>query len=225
MKTKENGNYEYSFLKDYLLSIISECIEEGVISKDDDLINIKKIVYDRCSSSVDRITFKFIHTDSLENSVKLEIEHQNYQQAILLATTCVEHLLNDFYGQYYECVCKMSNSKIIDILKANGISEKTGGLFLITFNKQFPVDIEQQISLLKKKRNEFAHYKPKKIHIDSLDDDMQKDMEIEVIAKDSILVIESLKKFLSKMEEELYPENLVAKEIFEKIKPEDEDNG
>ena len=225
MKTKENGNYEYSFLKDYLLSIISECIEEGVISKDDDLINIKKIVYDRCSSSVDRITFKFIHTDSLENSVKLEIEHQNYQQAILLATTCVEHLLNDFYGQYYECVCKMSNSKIIDILKANGISEKTGGLFLITFNKQFPVDIEQQISLLKKKRNEFAHYKPKKIHIDSLDDDMQKDMEIEVIAKDSILVIESLKNFLSKMEEELYPENLVAKEIFEKIKPEDEDNG
>ena len=225
MKTKENGNYEYSFLKDYLLSILSECIEEGVISKDDDLINIKKIVYDRCSSSVDRITFKFIHTDSLENSVKLEIEHQNYQQAILLATTCVEHLLNDFYGQYYECVCKMSNSKIIDILKANGISEKTGGLFLITFNKQFPVDIEQQISLLKKKRNEFAHYKPKKIHIDSLDDDMQKDMEIEVIAKDSILVIESLKKFLSKMEEELYPENLVAKEIFEKIKPEDEDNG
>ena len=225
MKTKENGNYEYSFLKDYLLSIISECIEEGVISKDDDLINIKKIVYDRCSSSVDRITFKFIHTDSLENSVKLEIEHQNYQQAILLATTCIEHLLNDFYGRYYECVCKMSNSKIIDILKANGISEKTGGLFLITFNKQFPVDIEQQISLLKKKRNEFAHYKPKKIHIDSLDDDMQKDMEIEVIAKDSILVIESLKKFLSKMEEELYPENLVAKEIFEKIKPEDEDNG
>ena len=78
---------------------------------------------------------------------------------------------------------------------------------------------------MKKKRNEFAHYKPKKIHIDSLDDDMQKDMEIEVIAKDSILVIESLKKFLSKMEEELYPENLVAKEIFEKIKPEDEDNG
>ena len=225
MKTKENGNYEYSFLKDYLLSIISECIEEGVISKDDDLINIKKIVYDRYSSSVDRITFKFIHTDSLENSVKLEIEHQNYQQAILLATTCVEHLLNDFYGQYYECVCKMSNRKIIDILKANGISEKTGGLFLITFNKQFPVDIEQQISLLKKKRNEFAHYKPKKIHIDSLDDDMQKDEDIKGIPKDSILIIENLKNFLSKMEEELYPENLVAKEIFEKIKSEGEDNG
>lgn len=224
MKTK-NGNYEYSFLKDYLLSIISECIEEGVISKDDDLTNIKKIVYDRYSSSVDRITFKFIHTDSLENSVKLEIEHQNYQQAILLATTCVEHLLNDFYGQYYECVCKMSNRKIIDILKANGISEKTGGLFLITFNKQFPVDVEQQISLLKKKRNEFAHYKPKKIHIDSLDDDMQKDEDIKAIAKDSILIIENLKNFLSEMEEELYPENLVAKEIFEKIISEGEDNG
>ena len=225
MKTKENDNYILGFVKDYLLSIISECIREGTISKDDDLTHIKEIVYGRCSSSIDRVMFKFIHTDSLEKSVKLEIEHENYQQAILLATTCVEHLLNDFYGQYYECVCKMSNSKIIDILKANGISEKTGGLFLITFNKQFPVDIEQQISLLKKKRNEFAHYKPKKIHIDSLDDDMQKDMEIEVIAKDSILVIESLKKFLSKMEEELYPENLVAKEIFEKIKPEDEDNG
>ena len=225
MKTKENDNYIFGFVKDYLLSIISECIREGAISKDDDLTHIKEIVYGRYSSSIDRVMFKFIHTDSLENSVKLEIEHENYQQAILLATTCVEHLLNDFYGQYYECVCKMSNSKIIDILKANGISEKTGGLFLITFNKQFPVDIEQQISLLKKKRNEFAHYKPKKIHIDSLDDDMQKDMEIEVIAKDSILVIESLKNFLSKMEEELYPENLVAKEIFEKIKPEDEDNG
>ena len=225
MKTKENDNYISGFVKDYLLSIISECIREGAISKDDDLTHIKEIVYGRYSSSIDRVMFKFIHTDSLENSVKLEIEHENYQQAILLATTCVEHLLNDFYGQYYECVCKMSNSKIIDILKANGISEKTGGLFLITFNKQFPVDIEQQISLLKKKRNEFAHYKPKKIHIDSLDDDMQKDMEIEVIAKDSILVIESLKNFLSKMEEELYPENLVAKEIFEKIKPEDEDNG
>lgn len=225
MKTKENGNYKFRFLNDYLLSIINECIEEGVISKYDNLSRIKEIVYDRYSSSVDRITFKFIHTDSIENSVKLEIEHQNYQQAILLATTCIEHLLNDFYGQYYECVCKMSNSKINDVLKANGISEKIGGLFLITFNKQFPIDIEQQINLLKKKRNEFAHYKPKRIQIDSLDDNMQKDVEIQTIAKDSISVIENLKNFLSKMEDELYPENLLAKEIFKKIKAEDKNNG
>jgi hypothetical protein len=54
---------------------------------------------------------------------------------------------------------------------------------------------------------------------------MQKDVEIQTIAKDSILVIENLKNFLSKMEDELYPENLLAKEIFKKIKAEDENNG
>ena len=176
-------------------------------------------------SSVDKIFFQMIYTDSLEKSIKLELDHKYYFQAILLATTCIEHILNDFYWQYYENVCDLSNAKILELLKANGISEKTNGLFSITFNKTFPEDLAYQINLLKSKRNVFVHYKPKRVHIDSLDEDSKSDANIEEIAKSSIGIINNLKTFISNMEAELYPEYIVAQEIYSKIKLEENKNG
>lgn len=220
--TTDKPKSSYWLIDRFLLALITKCLEDGQIKETDDLKIIKEILFSDniYTAFIDGVSISVSHIDSLEDSIKLEVQNHNYFQAILLAVTCVEHLLNEFYGRYYECCCNLSNSKINSILKANGISEKVAGLFEITFNEPFPQNLEQQINQMKRKRNEYTHYKPTRILLDDLDNTSYKDEEIKSIALSAISVIEQLKDFITNMETKLYPQDAVAKKILIRIKSE-----
>ena len=94
----------------------------------------------------------------------------------------------------FDRVLKMSNTKIEGMLKANNVSEKVGGLYLAIFKESFPQNLNSDIMLLNKKRNEFVHYKSPIVLLDDFDERCMKDNEIEKAAHASLPTIDSLSK-------------------------------
>lgn len=217
MSEKKQDIPRFDFVDSLIVSIISGCLQHGIITAQDDILTIQNAISKELDEFFNNGSFAIVYEDDLLESINIENDHKKYRQAILLATTCIEHLLNEFYGIYYERSGKLSNKKINQSLKANGISEKTGALFEITFGEQFPQDLNQQIAQLKRMRNEFAHYKMKKIPFSEIDhyDDDAKIKDAALAAPDLIF---DLRVFFGEMYQKLYPEELQAEVIFEKLK-------
>lgn len=212
-------------MEKYLYSVIIYCLKANIIRYTDNIENIMKTVYsDEIWTSVfDKLGFCIDYTESLEKSIHLELEHKQYYAATILAMTCIEHLLNEFYKEYLEEKYEMSNAQIESLLKSNSTSEKVGGLFVVTFNREFSAPIKGEILNLNKKRNSFIHYKMKYMSWDEVDND-KSDIEIKKIALESPLLITKLREYLEGINKELYPIRNQAKDIFDKIKSTKEEN-
>ena len=222
---KETNDIEKYILNKVLMSAIVNCLEAGLISKDDSIEKIKEIIYSKKVLDPDNLFIQITYVDSLKSSIELLLSHNAYDEAIILAMTCVEHMLNYFYGEYFERIVAMSNRKIDDLLKGTKVSEKIGALYLLTFRESFPQQLESDILALNKKRNDFIHYKTPKIAIDEWDVKSKKDDETVKIASSALDLIEKLKAFLSNKEDEIYDSNQIAQEIFERLKVEEQNNG
>ena len=216
---------ETFIMEKYLYSVIIYCLKTNRIQYTDNIESIMKTVYsDEIWPSVfDKLGLCIDYTESLEKSINLELEHEQYYAAIILAMTCVEHLLNEFYKEYLEEEYEMSNAQIESLLKSNSTSEKISGLFVVTFNREFSAPIKGEILDLNKKRNGFIHYKMKYMSWDEVDND-KSDVEIKKIALDSPLLITKLRAYLEEINKELYPIRNQAKDIFDKIKSKKEEN-
>lgn len=222
---KEPNDIEKRILNKILMSAIVSGLDEGLISKDDSIEKIKEIIYSEKVLNPDNIFIQITYVDSLKSSIELLLGHNAYEEAIILAMTCIEHMLNYFYGEYFERIVSMSNRKIDDLLKGAKVSEKIGALYLVTFREPFPQQLESDILALNKKRNDFIHYKTPKIAIDEWDEKSKKDDETVKIASSALDLIEKLKEFLRTKEDEIYDSNQIAQEIFEKLKVEEQNNG
>ncbi len=218
---KETNNIKKRVFNRILMSAIINCLEEGLISKDDSIEKIKEIIYSEKVLDPDNLFIQITYVDSLKASIELLLNHNAYDEAIILAMTCIEHMLNYFYGEYFERIVAMSNRKIDDLLKGTKVSEKIGALYLVTFREAFPQQLESDILALNKKRNDFIHYKTPKISIDDWDEKSKRDDETVKIALSSLELIEKLTEFLRTKEDEIYDSNQIAQEIFEKLKAEE----
>ncbi len=196
---------------------IANCLENGEISKDDNIEEIKKVVLSKMPMFLDNLSFKFIYTDSLEKAIKLLLKQKLYDEAIIIAMTCIEHMLNYFYGEYFERRIKMSTSNINDLLKSTSTADKIGALYLLSFSEEFPNQLYSQIIELNKRRNYFVHYKPPKVKLDDWDKYDKKDDESKRIALTAPKVIDNLAVFLQEKSNELYESNVIAQEIFNEI--------
>lgn len=222
---KETNDIKQCVFNRILMSAITNCLEDGLISKDDSIEKVKEIIYSKKVLDPDKLFIQITYVDSLKSSIELLLNHNAYEEAIILAMTCVEHMLNYFYGEYFERIVSMSNRKIDDLLKGTKVSEKIGALYFLTFREAFPQQLESDILNLNKKRNDFIHYKTPKISIDEWDEKSKKDDETVKIASSALDLIEKLKAFLSTKEDEIYGSNQTAQEIFEKLKVEENKNG
>lgn len=209
------------FVDRFTICVIADCLETGKITPNDSLERIKSTIYSEECFNPDKLGLMFIHTDSLKESIELLLSNAYYNEAIVLAMTCIEHTLNSFYAQYFDRVLKMSNTKKEGMLKANNVSEKVGGLYLAIFKESFPQNLNSDIMLLNKKRNEFVHYKSPIVLLDDFDEMCMKDNEIEKAAHASLPTIDALEDFILEKEMILYPNQVTAQNIFNRIKEEE----
>ena len=209
------------FIERFTISIIENCLENGEFAQNDSLEKIKNIVYSDEYFKPDNLGFVFTHVDSLKESIAILLNNKHYNEAIVLAMTCIEHELNSFYAHYFDHILNMSNAKKEGIIKSNNISEKIGGLFLAVFNENFPDKLSANIMNLNQKRNAFIHYKSPVISLDNVDNNCIKDDEIENTALASLTTINELEIFITEKEMALFPNKSIAQEIFNRIKEEE----
>ncbi len=94
-----------------LFATIVQYIEDGKITAADSIDTIIEILYPAIVENIDNIDVKFIYTDSLLKSTNILLEQKMYNESIIMAMTCIEHMLNGFYGEYFERNVQMSNTK------------------------------------------------------------------------------------------------------------------
>lgn len=209
------------FIDRFVICVIADCLENGKITQQDTLEKVKTIIYSKECFNPDNLGLIFTHTDSIKKSIELLLHNEYYNEAIVLAMTCIEHELNSFYAQYFDRILKMSNAKKEGMLKSNNTAEKTGGLYLAVFKEDFPQNLSAEIMALNKKRNDFIHYKSPIVLIDSLDKDLKIDNEIKLVAQKALNTIKTLEEFIMEKEMILYPNHVIAKNIFNRIKAEE----
>lgn len=211
----EEGLKAFADLAESVVSeIVFSLLEEGEISEEDDVSTIIDAVRNNTDYKqfVDEPCLSITYIEELQNSIDLEIKHKYYHQAIVLAVTCIEHILNGFWGRYLSYELDMDNEQINGLLSSNNINAKIGDLYYLTFRKEFPDKLRRKIQDLNKIRNKFVHYK-----YDIKDDEKDSYEYMSKMAKESKVTVNNLIDFLDKKEKELYPNIIKMQKIMKRI--------
>ena len=86
---KETNDIKKRVFNRILMSAIVNCLESGLISKDDSIEKIKEIIYSEKVLDPDNLFIQITYVDSLKSSIELLLSHNSYDEAIILAMTCV----------------------------------------------------------------------------------------------------------------------------------------
>lgn len=190
----------------------------GEITEKDTLKHIRETLfnYETVQKTSDELLFVTYHIDSIKESVNLELENGYYYQAAILAITCIEHILNSFYKDYFTFELKLSETEIEKMLGVS-MKDKTGVLFKIVFRQDFPDDLKSSIIDLNKIRNKFVHYKFKGITLDELDNDYLNEKKVETRILQSVDLITKLEAYLDKFQREINHNIKIAENIYHRI--------
>lgn len=208
------------FFKKLIPNIIEQLLKEGKIdiSRIDDKNYISDIITENIEDAVESTTINTIDYNSFMKGMRSECENGRPKSAVILAGTCIEHILNHFYQGVLTVKYQLSKEDVSKAISAIGLPDKVSWFFKVITDVEFNEELRQDILSINSIRNKVVHYKPTPSDINFNGGSYMKLNEIiatidfEKIEK----TVQDLEKYLEEAENCLNPETLIALSIYEK---------
>ena len=199
MTLKKDKAIEAKILKEILPDFLNNMLNEGIISTADmsDRNKISEKISNYMSKHNGKLIFDFIldHRETLLNVAENEIKKGNFEFAVSLYATFIEHTLNKII--HLACISKKIDSKTqAEIIRNTNINAKCSWLLVLLNLPPFRKEYVNIILIIADERNSFIHYKwkPEK------DTDIPNIEKIEKEEQEKIVKIKSLLRYLKSYE-------------------------
>lgn len=175
------------------------------VSKKDLDIKIDDLIK---STFIEEIQVSLTITEETYNLFEEQFNKGNNNMAIILASTYLEQLINEFYQEYLLYKKDFSKDECDSCLKSLKIKDKFGWFYKYSFNDSFNKKLYQYISLLFAKRNSIIHYIPE---VELLVEEKEKNLHFDIsLLKNNV---DMITKELSKKSTEIFGNNLISQNI------------
>jgi len=213
---------DFSGISEMIYSVILfYLLEDNTI--DDKMTNAE--IWDKVKACdlteyVKKIKFSISINSEFRDGIEYAISQEQYFIAVILAGTELEHILNQYYNEWFD-LKKIERGK--DAIRALSFFDKCKWFFKISASKEIPSRLLEKLVRINKLRNDIIHYKTftKLIDLGKQDTIIEKiENELGLIEKLPEIMVE-FEEFLETTMCELFPNRRIAYDLYERMFCED----
>lgn len=144
------------------LPILLHYLIEDEILKEDDLSDRTVIMKKLAEHSREIIRKMKVHVASYDmflDACKFEFENNRPEAGIIMASVCIENMLNIFYREMLEVVHSLKNKDVERVFKVLSIPDKIGWFLKVAFGLQLSEKLVEDINEVNSLRNKIVHFK------------------------------------------------------------------
>jgi len=159
-ETPEELQLSKDLVRSVLPYLIYHLLEDGIL-KEEDLSNkgvvIQKI-RENSTRIIEKMKVQIVGHRGFLDSCKSEFENGRPESGVIMASVCIENMINLFYREMLEVMHSLDTGTINSIIKMINIPDKLGWFLKIAFNLELSKDLVNQVKELNSLRNKIVHF-------------------------------------------------------------------
>jgi len=205
-------------------SILKRLICNGVITQQSNKSDIIKalskegLIQETLNSLYVRTTI----SGEFEESIEEALSNKRFYVALIMAGTCIEHILNELYYEILSNKYSLEQSETDAALRSLNIRDKCTWFFKIIANEEMNEELVANILSINSIRNSVVHYKD---HAQTFEEWCDEDVNIMRLINNNKSLLTSLPSIISELKNhceqtilDLIPDSKNAMEAYEKLK-------